>query len=103
MNEDTMKKEIERGLCGSQYGRNAVAAWNFTDGLDILVTARRLPGDSLWRVAGKSFGELVYTGTAIGGVGRTILIVKALRDALTARRMRKRTRAANRRERKEVR
>jgi hypothetical protein len=92
MNEETLKP---KGLVGSRANKSHILAWNYCDELDIRVTADRL-GPSGWGVRLKSGDEIRFIGTVLGGRGLAWKICEALRDAMTARRMKHRKQTARR-------
>ena len=95
-NEETAKP---KGLVGIRSNKDHVLAWNYEYGLDIRVTADRIGPDG-WGVRLKSGDEIRFIGTLLGGRGLATEICEKLRNAMTARRMKRRNQNARRAARK---
>ena len=92
------------GLIGIRSNRNHILAWNYSDDLDIIVTADRdTPDLNEWTVFVKSNGYIRFQGTVLGGKWTCDAFVRFLRNGMTHRRNKvRRNHANNRRHREEL-
>lgn len=86
-----VEPEIEpkkRGLVGERYNDTSAMAWSMTDGLDILVSARKVK-DGVWSIEGRSHGRLFISATVFGGKWRAVRYLEFIRNGMVSRAMRR--------------
>ncbi len=89
------KEKRETGKIGIKSNRDAILAWNISDGLDIVVSGQRLSDDS-WKASLTSHGIARGSLIVFGGRATAANLCMSLRDGMTRRCMKIKRNHANR-------
>lgn len=74
----------QKGKIGIKSNRDAILAWNLTDGLDIVVSGQRL-NDASWKTMLQSHGVARASMIVFGGRQTAYNLCRALRNGMTSR------------------
>ena len=77
-------EEKKRGLVGERYNDTSAMAWSMTNGLEILVQARKVK-DGVWSIEGRSRGRLFIFATVFGGRWRAARYMRFIRNGMVSR------------------